>query len=224
MALNKAQTTLGVKIVLIVVAVAMVGFLFPAVFSLFQGNDAQNANTNATQGTLDQIAAKYNAQVASNDQALKTDPTNYQTLAAQGNTYFDWALDVMQAAQKDQKLVGTDQPMWLSARQFYERALEATQSDPPLQTDLSIVYFYSGDATAAVALATKVTETAPTFAPAWLNLGVFHSALGNTPVAIAAYAKAIELDPTGKTTNIEYAKQQLTALKSGSTGTTTTSP
>lgn len=223
MALNKAQTNLGVKIVLIMVAVAMVGFLFPAVFSLFSGSNSTQTtgSTTTAQGTLDQIATKYNAQVASNDQALKNDPNNYETLTAQGNTYYDWALEVSQAAQKNQSLAGSDQPLWLAARQFYERALAVKPGDPSVSTDLSIAYYYSGDTTQAVGVVTKVTQASPDFAPGWFNLGVFLAAQGDRPRAIVAFGKSIELDPKGEKTNLDYAKQQLTALKEGSTSTTT---
>lgn len=221
MALNKAQTSLGVKIVLIIVAISMVGFLFPAIISMFSGSDSNsNANTNTATGTLDQIASKYNAQVAQNDATLAQDPANYAVLVAQGNTYFDWALDVMNAGQSNQQLLGADQPYWLSARQYYERALEATEADSPVETDLSIAYYYSGETTKAVVAVTKVTERDPKFASAWFNLGVFLGALGQNERAIAAYERALALDPTGQGINVEYAQGQLDALKGSASATT----
>jgi len=220
-ALNKAQTSLGVKIVLIVVAIAMVGFLFPAIISMFQGSGSNQAtNQNTPQGTLDQIASKYSGTVAQNETTLKADPNNYAALVSQGNTYFDWALDVMQAGQQNQQLLGTDQPLWLSSRQYYERARAVKAGDPPVETDLSIAYFYSGETTTAIAIAAKVTETAPTFASAWFNLGIFYGAQGETGKAIAAFEKTIELDPEGKSTNLEYAKSQLQTLKGSASATT----
>ena len=225
MALNKSQTSLGVKVVLVVVAIAMVGFLFPAVFSLFNSNDS-NANTqNTAKGAWDTIAAEYNATVAQNDQALKTNPTNYVILVQQGNTYFDWALKVMQASQTNQNLLGSDQPLWLSARQYYERAAAATTTiDAPVQTDLSIAYHYSGETSKAVETVNKVIVQNAEFAPAWFNLGVFYQAQGKNPDAVAAYQKALALDPKGQTTSVDYAKQQIEVLGGSVTATGTTSP
>jgi len=226
LALNKSQTSLGVKIVLVIVAIAMIGFLFPAVFSLFNSsNTSSGATQNTAKGTLDTIAAKYTAQVAANDQTLQSNPANYAVLVSQGNLYFDWALEVMQAAQQNTELGGNDQPLWLSARQYYERAAEATKAiDAPVQTDLSIAYFYSGETTQAVGTVNKVLAQNPKFAPAWLNLGVFYSAQGDKAKAIAAYEKVLELDPKGTTTNTDYAKQEIAALKGTTTTTSTTSP
>ena len=223
MALNKSQTSLGVKVVLIVVAIAMVGFLFPAVFSLFNSNDS-NANTqNTAKGAWDTIAAEYNATVAQNDQALQANPNNYVVLVQQGNTYFDWALKVMQASQTNQNLLGSDQPLWLSARQYYERAAAATTTiDAPVQTDLSIAYHYSGETTKAVDTVNKVIEANPEFAQAWFNLGIFYQALGRNAEALAAFEKSVALDPNGS--SVDYAKQQIQALGGSATATGTTSP
>ena len=92
MALDKSRTSLGVKIVLIFVAVAMVGYLVPTLFGLFGSSWSNPSNTaNTAQDASAQIAQKYSATVAANDAALQSDPTSYTVLVNQGNTYYDWA-------------------------------------------------------------------------------------------------------------------------------------
>ena len=227
MAIDKSNTSLGVKIILVFVAIAMVGYLVPTLFGLFSSNGVTNTNANQTANdVLAQISAKYTPTTTALDTALRSEPTSYTALVTQGDTYFDWALEVMQAASNDQKLIGADQPMWLSARQYYERANAIKGDDPNVNVDLSITYFYSGETTKAVALATKVTKTNPDFAPAWFNLGIFNGSEGNTAVAIAAFEKALKLDPKGERINTEYIQQQLTALRGSASATSSvvTSP
>ena len=222
MAIDKSRTSVGVKVVLVLVALAMVSYLVPTLFGLFGSTGSTTDGTASTSSdVLGQIAQKYTATVAAFDAALQSEPTSYTVLVNQGNTYFDWGMDVVQAASTNQALAGSEQPMWLSARQYYERAL-AIQQEPAVSVDLSIAYFYSGETTKAVVLASSVTTSQPDFAPAWFNLGVFYASQGNNAGAIEAFEKTLALDPNGQSTNKDYATQQLAALKGSSP--TTTSP
>ncbi len=223
MALDKSRTSLGVKIVLIFVAIAMVGYLAPTLFGLF-GSSGSGATTKSD--VLSSLSAQYAPTIASYDAILRSDPTSYTVLVNTGNAYFDWAVKVQQASSTDQALLGADQPMLLSARQYYERAQAVQADDPPVAVDLAITYFYSGETTRAIATATTVTKKHADFAPAWFNLGVFYGSNGNNPAAITAFEKAVALDPKGQSINLQYAQQQLQTLK-GSTaapGSTTTTP
>ena len=218
LALDKSRTSLGVKIVLIFVAVAMVGYLAPTLFGLF-GSSGKTANTNTD--VLASIASQYTSTVAANDSVLRSDPASYTILVNQGNTYFDWALKVQQASASNQALLGSDQPMWLSAQQYYARAQALKADDPPVNVDHAITLFYSGETTKAIGVASAVTKKHADFAPGWFNLGVFYSSIGNNAVALAALEKAVALDPKGASINLTYAQQQIATLK-GSTSATTT--
>jgi tetratricopeptide (TPR) repeat protein len=217
-AIDKSRTSLGVKIVLVLVALAMVSYLVPSLFGLF-GSSGTTSNPAASGDVLAQIAQKYTATVAANNAALQSEPTSYTVLVSQGNTYFDWGMAVIQAAQTNQTLQGNEQPMWLAARQYYERAA-AIKKEPSVSVDLAIAYYYSGETTKAIGVAGTVSEEQPDFAPAWFNLGVFYASQGDNAKAIQAFEKSLALDPQGKSTNKDYATQQLAALK-GSTATTT---
>jgi len=220
-AIDKSRTSVGVKVVLVLVALAMVSYLVPTLFGLFGSNGSTTSDSTSPNDVLAQIAQKYTATTQAFDAALESDPTSYTVLVNQGNAYFDWGMDVVQAASTNQALQGSEQPMWLSARTYYEKALQIKQ-EPAVSVDLSITYFYSGETTKAIAIASSVTTSQPEFAPAWFNLGVFHAAQGNNPAAIVAFEKSIALDPNGQSTNKDYATQQLAALKGSSP--TTTSP
>jgi tetratricopeptide (TPR) repeat protein len=225
-ALDKSRTSVGMKVMLVVIAVAMIGYLSAGLigaFSLFSG---PKQTTGTSTDTTAQIAQKYTARVAANDAALASEPASYAVLVNQGNTYFDWGVEVSKAASTNTALQGSEQPMWLSAAQYYEKATKVKNDDPKVAVDLSIAYFYSGETTKAIVTAEVVRVKNPDFAPAWFNLGVFYSATGNTPAAVAALEKAVALDPKGKNINLDYAKQQLQTLKAaGGTSTpATTAP
>lgn len=219
MALDKSRTSLGVKIVLVMVAVSMVAYLVPTLFGLFSSTGSSADSASGTTDASAQIAQKYTARVAANDERLRSDPATYAVLVDQGNAYFDWGMDVVQAAESNQALRGADAPMWVAAKQFYERALAVDSKDPNVNVDFAIATFYSGDPAKAVVIATDVTKKQPDFAPAWFNLGVFYAGLNEPAKAYAAFQKSIDLDPEGKNTNIAYAKEQLEALKGSASAT-----
>jgi hypothetical protein len=89
-AINKKQSSLWVKIVLIFVVVAFVVSLVPA---LFLGNNAgtQDASgASETGAALERIANDHLPAVNSYTAVLASEPTSYTALVGLGNTYFDW--------------------------------------------------------------------------------------------------------------------------------------
>ncbi len=213
MALNKAQTSVGVKIVL--------GFIIVAfVVSLIPWNGCSSTTTGTPTGTgtdaVSQVNAQYQPTVAALTAQLQSDPTSYTVLVNLGNSYFDWAIGVQGASQGSTSTVGADAPLWIAAKDAYRRAVEVKADEASVLTDYAIVTFYSGDTVNAIKIAEGVTKTNPDFAPAWFNLGVFYSALGQNGKAIAAYEKSLEIDPDGTQSggNPDYAKSEIERLKS----------
>lgn len=223
MAIDKSRTSLGVKIVLVFVAISMVTYLGASIVGFSDLFKSNSSETDTKTDVLGQIAKQHTGAVQAYDAALRSDPTSYTALVAQGNTYFDWAMAVQQASSTNQDYVGADQPMWLSARQYYERASEVKPGDPSMTTDLSIAYFYSGETSKAIAAAEGVTKKQADFAQAWFNLGIFYGAAGDNPKAIAAFEKTLALDPQGQKSNTQFIQEQLTALRAASGGATATS-
>lgn len=213
MALNKSQTSVGMKIVLIVLIVAFVASFVSIGAGLFSGGQTTTTTPTSTD-PLATVNAQYQPTVAALTNSLQSQPESYTALVSLGNTYFDWAAAVQQASQNTTSAVGADQPLWVSAKDAYGRALNVQKGEPSVQVDYAITLFYTGETTAAIKTATTVTKETPDFAPAYFNLGIFNKALGENAKALAAFKKAVELDGEGKQINVEYAKTQLQELES----------
>lgn len=215
MALNKAQTSTGIKIVLVVLIIAFVASFVSIGTGLFSSGNQQTPTGATGNDPVAAANAQYQPTVAALTNALQSEPESYTALVSLGNTYFDWALSIQQASQQTTSAVGADQPLWVSAKDAYTRALELQADESPVLVDYSITLFYTGDTNTAIATVEKVTKDDPTFAPAWFNLAIFQGALGQNDKAVPALEQAIKLDPQGQQINLEFAKQRLEQLKSG---------
>lgn len=218
MALNKANTSFGVKAVLILLIIVFVASFIAVGTSGLGGGGQTNTNTGTGNDSLASIDAQYGPTVQSLTTQLQSDPTSYTALVALGNTYFDWAAQTQQASQNNTSTVGSDLPLWNSAKDAYSRAVAVKSGEPPVMVDYAIATFYTGDTAGAVELAEKVTKSDPEFAPAWFNLGIFYSATQRNDDAVASFEKYLELDPQGtQGGNPDFAKQQIEQLKGGTT-------
>ncbi|MEW5878036.1 MAG: tetratricopeptide repeat protein [Acidobacteriota bacterium] len=74
--------------------------------------------------------------------------------------------------------------MWITALYLNNRGADELRAGHP---EVALRFFQD-----AVALA-------PTFAPAWANLGVAYRRVGDTPQALSAYRRALELEPSNPT-------------------------
>jgi len=217
-AINKSQTPVWMKAVLILLAIVFVFGFVSIGASPFMTDDTQEP---AAAGSLDAINQQFAPTVAAVTSQLQTDPENFDLLVNLGNTYFDWAAQVQQAAQTDAANAGVDQPLWVAAKDAYGRAVAIDATNPPVTVDYAIVLFYTGETAKAIEMASAIAKSNPEFAMAWYNLGIFHKALGETEEAIAGFERYLELDPKGESGNLEFAKSELATLK-GEGGTTAT--
>lgn len=212
---------MGMKIVLIVLIVAFVLSFVSIGAGLFGGGGQKTNTPGQSNDPVTAANAKYQPTVAALTAQLQSDPTSYTALVNLGNTYFDWAAQIQQASTTSTSAVGADQPLWVSAKDAYSRAVKANPKAPaPVVTDYAITLFYTGETDVAISTVEKVIKETPDFVPAYFNAGIFYRAKGETSKAIGAFEKVVKLDPKGTQTNLQYAKQQLEQLKSG--GTTTT--
>jgi len=212
-AINKSNSPTWVKITLIVLIIAFVASLITIVANPFQASNTQTTGAQTGADQVSQVDAQYQPQVAGLTSQLQSDPTSYTVLVNLGNTYFDWAAQIQQASQANTSAVGADQPLWTSAKDAYARAVAVSNKESSVRTDYAITLFYTGDTTKAIEIVTAVTKDDPKFPYGWFNLGIFKKALGDNKTALAAFQKAIELDPKGAKISIDYAKQQVTELK-----------
>ncbi|NTW28712.1 MAG: hypothetical protein HGA39_05040 [Coriobacteriia bacterium] len=212
--MNKARTspwTKGLIIVLIVAFVSM--FMATGIVGLF---DLFKSNTPAsTQSAVQKLAATYDPQVTALKKAFESNPTSFTAAVNLANTYFDYAQELSTPATGQSSLSADASTaaaiQWANARAAYDAASKIKSGDPSVETDRSAATYYSGDTTAAVAIVSAITVSAPSFAPAWLNLGIFAEDLGQNAKAIAAYQQYLKLDPTGS--GVSYANGRITALK-----------
>jgi len=224
MGLDKSSTSLGMKIIISLLIFAFIStFLYGGIASIiqaFQGNPNQPAA--ASTDPIAAAQAQFQPQVDALTKLVESDATSQTPLVNLGNAYFDWAQQVSQASQNSTTAAVTAGTLWISAKDTYAKAIKIKPGDPALTIDYAIATFYSGDTAGAIAIALPVSESNPTFAQAWLNLGVFYQATGESAKAIAAFNQYLKLDPTGKQGNADFAKQQLGILKNASTGTSAT--
>ena len=190
MALNKKQTSAFWKIFAGIVGVALILAFIP--WSSFGfGNTGQTDDQSG--GALEDLAVQYGNTASFYQAALASDPESYTALVGAGNTYSDWANAAGQASQG----TGADLPMRTAAIGYYERA-QAIEPTSPVGVDLAIAYFYSGEASAAIASAEGVIAADSEFVPAWFNIMIFYDTAGQRELAVAAAQRYQELDPEGQ--------------------------
>jgi len=216
MALNKSHTSLGMKIIIIALIVAFVSlFLYGGVASIIDLFKSKPATAGVTTDPVKTIGAKYEPQVTALTAMVASEPASYTVLVSLGNAYFDWAQELSKASQTSTPALAATPPLWLQAKDAYGRAVKAKPGEAAVTIDYAIATFYSGETTAAIAIAEPIAQSQPKFAQAWLNLGVFYSAANQNAKAIEAFDKYLVLDPKGTQGNLDYVKQQLDTLKKG---------
>lgn len=212
MAIDKSRTPAWMKATLILLAVVFVFGFVTIAANPFQG--VQSGNQGGTD-PLSTVNQQYQPAVAALTAQLQSTPESYTILVSLGNTYFDWANAVQQQSRTSTAAVGADQPLWISAKDAYSRAVAINAQEPPVMVDYAITRFYSGDTNGAIETAEQVAKTSPDFAPAYFNLGIFYSAVAQNDRAITALERYLKLDPEGKQGDVNFAKQQLQTLRSG---------
>jgi tetratricopeptide (TPR) repeat protein len=219
-AINKANTPVWMKAVLILMAIVFVFGFISIGASPFLDNGQQPGTAPA--GSLDAINGQFTPTVSALTTQLQSEPESYTVLVNLGNTYFDWAVQVQQQSQTTSAAVGADLPLWVSAKDAYGRALAVKPGEPPVTVDYAITLFYTGESTRAIEEAEAVAKADPEFAPAFFNLGIFYGAVGENATAITNLERYLELDPEGKQGNADFAKNQLQTLRTTSTPATLT--
>jgi len=215
-AINKKQASPAVKIGIILVAVLLVAaFALPLISpNAFNG---QSADDTSGSGQLESIAASHSGAVTAFQQQLASDPTSYTVLVNLGNTYSDWASQILQYQGNSG---GADLPVWIATTVYYQRALDVQSGDPAVMTDLAIAYFYSGQWNEAVATVSAAVEADPEFAPAYYNAMIFYDSAGDAVMAATNAARYLELDPQGQSTGDPAVAQRIVD-ESGSVATST---
>ncbi len=150
MAINKAQTPVWMKAVLVVLAIVFVFGFISIGASPFMTDSTQQQTTTPAAGSLDAVNQQFQPTVSALTAQLQSDPESYTVLVSLGNTYFDWAAQIQQASQTTTANVGADQPIWVAAKDAYSRALAVKEGESPVTVDYAITLFYTGETTKAI--------------------------------------------------------------------------
>jgi tetratricopeptide (TPR) repeat protein len=221
-AINKAKTSPWMKgfiIFLIFAFVVTIGAAsIPSIAELFKQPVTQGTTTTPV-ATVEQINAQFQPGITALTAAAASDPASYTAQVNLGNAYFDWAQTLSTPAEGASQIstaaMAAAGPLWVSSKASYAKAVKIKAGDPAVETDFAIVTFYSGETTGAILIAERVTKAQPTFAQAWLNLGVFYANQGQNAKAIAAFERYLKLDPKGQ--NVSFAQDQIKSLKAAPT-------
>ena len=223
MALNKAHTPVWMKVLIIILAVALIGlFMSSGIVGLVDLFNQPAATGTAAQTPADKLAAintKYQPQVDLYKQISASEPASYTAAVMLANTYSDWGgeLGTMLSAesQPSTTAIAAYDQTWTGAKAAYDAATKLNPNDPPVQTDRSIATFYSGDATGAIVIVRKVLADTPNFALGWFNIGLFYDQTGQVEQAVIAYRKYLALDPKGS--SADYAQKRVDTLAAKTT-------
>jgi tetratricopeptide (TPR) repeat protein len=218
LSLNKSHTSPFMKIVIILIIVAMVTlFLYGGIASLIEL--FKPTPQAAAPDSIALLKEKYDPQVQSWNAVLASNPASYTVLVRLGTTHYDYAVELSKLVSQNSTVAALPaEAQWVASKDAFKKAVKANKkADPGVLVDYSVATFYSGETTEAIKIAAGVAKTTPGFAPAYFNLGIFYEALGSNVLAIEAYQKYLVLDPTGKTGNADYVKQQLKTLGAATT-------
>lgn len=213
MALNKANTSIGIKIVIVFLIIAFV-MSFISLSGLFTTGPNGTTGVGATD-TLGRLNTQYQPTIQALTSQLQSEPTSYTVLVNLGNAYFGWADAVSQAAQNEPGIAGADQPLWIASKDAYRRAVEVNPGESPVMVDYAIVSHYTNETEQAIELAESVMENDPEFAPAYFNAGIFYERVGRNDDALRVFRQYLELDPEGTQGNPDFARQRVAELEAG---------
>lgn len=176
-------------------------FMFPAGT---QPNQTANEQLSEEEVQFDTNARMYRSMTELNT----TDTTAFVNL---GNTYYDWAIFLMQKNKDFKKAAGK----FSEAEKAYLKALELDPENLNVMVDLAAVYYYQGKLQESRELLDKVLAKKPDFPQALFNAGLVARDQKDYSSAIAYFKKFIEKYPDDP--NVDAAKTILRELESQQT-------
>lgn len=173
-------------VIVLFIAVFALSTLAGALASVFQSSQTVEYN-------VDYVDSQYTDYVADLESQLEGDSENAETLLATARACSSWGTSVMMlAATDDEESHGTE--LVQRAIDYYDRYL-ALDNASDARVERAMCEYYLGDAETATADLEAVTADDPEYATAWYDLGMLYEGQGLSDDALAAYQKAVELDP-----------------------------
>lgn len=202
MAINKSRTSPLMKTGIILLAATFaLGVGFAGVSGISSCTSAApllpggTTTTPAAAESTQTIALKWTPQINAREASLTAEPKNYDLLVAQAESYFGWAYDVQQAQPSEPT---TSNPLWGSARSFFERAVAVKATDATVIGDYAITLFYTGDTTGAIAAGEQARKLDPSVVQNLFNLGNYYATAGNNAKAVEMYQAYLAAAPNGE--------------------------
>lgn len=225
MAFDKNNTSLFMKIVIIIFAVILVLSLCLPFFSSCSAtpsttqDDGAQSDSSTEASTVAEIQAQYASLIESLEGKLADDPDNLTHLASLGNNYMDEGVD-MKSASDAADNEETIAEVFSKAVGYYDDYLEAAaagdadaDSVSAVTVDRAVCLFYSGEEGQAIADLSSFLEETDDYVMGWYNLGAFYSQQGDNDQAKEAFNKVIELDPDNESGVVSYAQLQLAIIE-----------
>ncbi len=225
MAFDKNNTSLFMKIVIIIFAVILVLSLCLPFFSSCSAtpsttqDDGAQSDSSTEASTVAEIQAQYASLIESLEGKLADDPDNLTHLASLGNNYMDEGVD-MKSASDAADNEETIAEVFSKAVGYYDDYLEAAaagdadaDSVSAVTVDRAVCLFYSGEEDQAIADLSSFLEGTDDYVMGWYNLGAFYSQQGDNDQAKEAFNKVIELDPDNESGVVSYAQLQLAIIE-----------
>ena len=225
MAFDKNNTSLFMKIVIIIFAVILVLSLCLPFFSSCSAtpsttqDDGAQSDSSTEASTVAEIQAQYASLIESLEGKLADDPDNLTHLASLGNNYMDEGVG-MKSASDAADNEETIAEVFSKAVGYYDDYLEAAaagdadaDSVSAVTVDRAVCLFYSGEEDQAIADLSSFLEETDDYVMGWYNLGAFYSQQGDNDQAKEAFNKVIELDPDNESGIVSYAQLQLAIIE-----------
>ena len=202
---GELSTFQKVVIVAFVVVFAL-STLAGALASVFQSTQQESVEYN-----VKYVDSQYSDLVADLEATLEETPDDTSALLQVARYCSSWGSTVGVLAQTDEESAHGEE-LLQRAIGYYDRYLEL-ESTAEASSERALCEYYLGDSEAATADLEAVTQSWPEYAPAWADLGMLYEAADRTDDAIAAYERAIELDPDDEQGAKSYAEGRLESLQ-----------
>ena len=181
-------STFQKAVVIVFIVIFALSTLAGALASVFQSTQGQSVEYD-----VDYVDSQYEDYVADLESQLEGDPENAETLLATARACSTWGTTVMMLAADDAEAShGTE--LVERAVGYYDRYL-ALDNASDARAERAMCEYYLGDAETATADLEALTTDDPEYATGWYDLGLLYEGQGQTDEALAAYQKAVELDP-----------------------------
>lgn len=197
------------KVVIIIFIVIFAGStLAGALASVVQAQNYENQTQELSVETMDQ---SYEGTVADLETKVAENPDDTESLLSLAQNCSSWGTSVLMLATTDDDVAHGNE-LLDKAVGYYDDYLEHEDSSS-VRVSRALCLYYQGKTDDAASSLEGVTTDYPDYAPAWQGLGAVYESQGKTDEAIAAYEKAIELDPDDEAGVKSTAESRIEALE-----------